>query len=198
MASVICKNNITTLISALSSIAIFFVLEALDIDTLFPLDSISMALPFYCIGIVGRVFLMLNVKWYLSILQFIIVSGLCLYLSTINGRCDLDTCIYGNSYITFILTGTSMSFSIIILSKQLLLFQHGWLTKITRTITNGASLIVGTNILFLFYARLALAIVIPDSEWTDLSGLILGLILLICYIPLIKITKLYFPIALGR
>lgn len=97
------------------SIVLFYLLSYLDIDTLVPIDSTMMAIPFFIIAVKFKS--LYNKS--LSIYWVAVLFGLLLLLNIANGRVDINTCNYGSNLIFFYVSGFIGSVLIFQLSKML-------------------------------------------------------------------------------
>ena len=95
---------------------------------------------------------------------------------------------FGNNYILYILGG--MAGTVMLYSVSLWLSRLPYRTMAT-TISKGSILIIGLHIIIV--RRLT---DLPDRLWGE--ELFFSLIILLCFVPIIRFAELFFPVLLGR
>lgn len=167
-----------------------------NIDIYIPIDCAIMAYPFYLIGTECKSILCKfdNMHYKYSFLALFILIAI-YFISSFNGRCDIDTMRYGNFYSLFIFTGVAATFSILILCNRFMNYLYVVKDKIT-TICLGASLIVGLNLIAINIVK-SLSMIFID-KWNNLYGIFLAFIIMCLFYPLIIVTKKYAPLTLGN
>lgn len=116
-----------------------------------------------------------------------------------NGRIDIDTVIIGNNIFLTIVTGTAGTFLLIAISK-LIEDKSVFLSKMINweKYSNGASIIVGLNLLIITILLKLLIYIYPSFELNTIYGLIISFaIMKLCY-PLIVFCLKYCPMLIGR
>ena len=97
-------------------------------------------------------------------------------------------CDYGNNYALFIIGGMAGTCMLYVLSLWLSRLPY---RKTIEALSKGSILIIGLHIIIV--RRL---IELPDRSLIE--DLFLSLFILLCFVPLIRITELFFPILLGK
>ena len=102
----------------LLSLAGFYFLQRNSIDLYVPLDSALMAIPFFMIGFHLKKYIMtLSKSKYNFFALFLIPFWY--WLATINGRSDMDICVFGSNLVLFYITGV-IGFIVVITISQIL------------------------------------------------------------------------------
>lgn len=197
---IIPQSRISKLISIMICFVLVKLLTAYQLDTFLPIDSAIMAYPFFVIGTECRHFFShnstINKKVKLTGVLFAMLTlALTYFISTYNGRCDIDTMLYGKSYFLFLLTGCGISFTLMKICSCINI-QKDFAKQVLKTFCSGAPLIVGLNILVINLLYRLVISHITDS-WCDLYGLISGMIIMLLFYPLILLTKKYIPFVIG-
>lgn len=125
---------------------------------------------------------------YLEVATLIAAVVLIVACGDYNGYVWMYLCGYGNSYVLYIIGGMAGTLMLYIVSL--------WLSRLTYhsmvlTISKGSILIIGLHIIAV--RRLS---ELPNRMWGE--DLILSVLLLLCFVPLIRIAELTFPLILGR
>lgn len=113
---------------------------------------------------------------------FVIVCG------KYNGYVWMYLCEYGNNYILYILGGMAGVTLLYVISLWLSSLPY---RNMIMTLSKGSILIIGLHIIIV--RRL---MELPDRMWGE--DLLLSALILICFLPIIRIAELFFPILLGR
>ena len=105
-----------------------------------------------------------------------------------NGYVWMYLCEYGNSYILYIIGGLAGTLFLYIISL--------WLSRVpyrnmVLLLSRGSILIIGLHIVVV--RRLT---ELPDRMWGE--DLFFAFLILFCFIPIIRLAELFFPILLGR
>ena len=105
-----------------------------------------------------------------------------------NGYVWMYLCEYGYNYVLYILGGMSGTIMLYVVSL--------WLSRLPyrnmmMTISKGSILIIGLHIVIV--RRL---IELPDRMW--LEDLAFAVLILFCFVPIIRLAELFFPLLLGK
>lgn len=167
-------------------------------DTLLPIDSAIMALPFFCFGYIAKTYThyIFNKSNTILIVYMLLSVLLLLIVSNFNGRVDICTAKYGSNILLFYLGGILGTITICIISK--IFCQSAKLKKNQHHIINyssGSLLVVGFNIL-------AISIVTKFfyqfyDYLTPFMGVILGVLIFCIFYPLILLCGKYAPQIIG-
>ncbi len=160
-------------------------------DTLLPIDSVLTATPFFLAGYALRGMIPYFSSCRKLELLSILIIIICISLSLINGRVDVDLCLTGNSVFLFYFIAIGISGSLILLA---IFFNIEW--RVAKVLSIGAPVVVGFNLLAIHIIRTFFRML--GFEWNDLIGIIMGITLIVLFIPLILISKKYFPLILGN
>jgi len=125
---------------------------------------------------------------YLEVATLIAAVVLIVVCGDYNGYVWMYLCGYGNSYVLYIIGGMAGTLMLYIVSL--------WLSRLpyrsmVLTISKGSILIIGLHIIAV--RRLS---ELPDRMWGE--DLILSVLLLLCFVPLVRIAELTFPLIIGR
>ena len=127
----------------------------------------------------------LPVKWNLVVLPCIVI--LVMVIGDINGFVWMYKGGYGLDYLMFIVGGIAGTILVYLISKCL----DNYILSGVKDISNGSILILG------FHYYLVKFIIIFTDKYS-LQTCLYSLIILILFVPIIRLTKRYFPVLLGR
>ena len=105
-----------------------------------------------------------------------------------NGYVWMYLCGYGDNFVLYVLGG---------LAGSLMLYVAGlWLSRLpyrsmVLTLSKGSILIIGLHIILV--RRLQ---ELPDRMWGE--DLLLSVLIVLCFVPIVRLAELFFPILLGR
>lgn len=167
-------------------------------DTILPIDSAIMALPFFCLGYIAKKYThyIFNKSNTILIIYMLLSFLLLLIVNHFNGRVDICTAKYGSNILLFYLGGVLGTITICIISK--IFCQSARLKRNQHHIINyssGSLLVVGFNILgisivtklfYQFYDHL-----------NPFVGVILGVLIFCIFYPLILLCGKYAPQIIG-
>ena len=91
------------------SIIISIILRKTDVDTLFPIDSALMAMPFFVVGYIFKDFI-INIDFKKLLVPALLMLPVWYITAVFNGRVDMCGCNYGRSMILFYLIGLMACF----------------------------------------------------------------------------------------
>ena len=188
------KSGISIVLQLITCFLLVKMLTYYHIDTYIQIDSAIMAYPFFLIGTMGKK-KFLNFKMrpdYKNLSACFLVLLLVYYVSMFNGRCDIDTMKYGASYLLFMFTGTAASFAIMNIFKNINITCR---RDIVKRISDGSSLIVGLNLLFIGVLKQTVSYIL--GFWNDTVGILLAILILVLFLPIISVTKKYLPFVIG-
>ena len=170
----------------LLSIVGFIFLDTMCIDTLVPIDSAMLAMPFFVIGCECKSFIGKKISIYLlPILLFAMI-----FINHYNGRVDINICKYGNSLLLAYLGGFCGSLLIINVSR---IFFGG-----VRRYASGLLIIVGYNLIAIMIAKKVWCLLFPDIQITSLIGAVIAVFICFAFVPIIEFCKRYFGVVLGN
>ncbi len=153
--------------------------------------NVVVCMPFFLIGVFMKLLKPMLVgmhKYWVEVTLFV-VGAVGIYLcSRYNGYVWMYLNGIGNNYVLFILggmSGTSMLYAVSL-----------WLSRLpyrmmALTIFNGSILIIGLHIIIV--RRLT---ELPDRMWGE--DFLFSLLILFCFVPIIRLSELFFPLLLGR
>lgn len=187
-----CKQKLHWVVAAAISVMLFILLKKINIVLPIALDSAMMAMPFYCVGMFLKEYLLKENSDFTNIILLSVFSIITLFIYRQNGIVDINHCLYGDSLILFYLGGISGSLMIIFLTKLHLLnfIKSG---GVIVTITAGAMLIIGYSQTISSMIRTLL----PFLAGTTWGGMVIGLLTMAVSYPLILLAMRYFPAILG-
>lgn len=186
-------------VSKIIQVIICFILVKMftyyNIDTYIPLDSAIMSYPFFLVGTEYKQLLNREVKFnvhFAAIILFVLLANY--FISSYNGRCDIDTMKHGKFYGLFLCTGVATSYSLLAVCSCINI-QLVSLKDFLNNICNGAPLIVGLNLLVITVFKTSMLHFV--KQWCCIYGIVLGIVIIMTFYPLIIFTKKYCPIILG-
>lgn len=153
--------------------------------------NVLVCMPFFLIGVFLK-----SLKSILSELRnyyaesaiFLVSITLVAVCAHYNGYVWMYLCEYGNNYALYILGGMSGTSMLYVVSL--------WLSRLPyrnmiMTLSKGSILIIGLHIIIVRrFTEL------PDRMWEE--DLLLAFLLLLAFVPLVRLAELFFPILLGR
>ena len=153
--------------------------------------NVLVCMPFFLIGVFLKPFrdFASNYHNYLmELLLFILATILIILCGNYNGYIWMYLIGFGNSFALFIIGGMAGTTALFVLSL--------WLSRLpyftmAQTLSKGSLLIIGLHIIIV--RRLT---ELPDRFWGE--DLFFSFLILISFIPIIRLTELFFPILLGR
>lgn len=187
--------NRNYLIVLLLSIVISYIFYLTKIDTLVPIDSALMAMPFFCFGALAKSYLLKRYR-HEGLMGCVLLMVLWT-VNHINGRMDINTCNYGGFFVLTYVGGIVGSLGVFMIVKSSVHYLNKLLSTVT-CLSDGSLLIVGFNLMFIGIATKIWEKVLPSIEINNSIGLIIAFILLFCFIPCIKFCNKYFPMILGK
>ena len=153
--------------------------------------NVLLCMPFFLIGVFLKPFKSVfdNLRnYFIEALLFVVSVVLVILCGHYNGYVWMYLNGFGNNYLLYILggmAGTCMLYSISL-----------WLGRLSyrnmiETLSKGSILIIGLHIIIV--RRLT---ELPDRLWAE--DLALSLLIMMAFVPLIKIAEIFFPVLLGR
>lgn len=127
-------------------------------------------------------------NYLIELLLFILATILIILCGNYNGYIWMYLIGFGNSFALFIIGGMAGTTALFVLSL--------WLSRLpyftmAQTLSKGSLLIIGLHIIIV--RRLT---ELPDRFWGE--DLFFAFLILISFIPIIRLTELFFPILLGK
>lgn len=174
-------------VSAPICIGVFLILQYYEIDTLVPIDSTLLAMPFFIAGYEMKEFFKRDLSFYVVLIIFVALIVFNYY----NGRVDINTCQIGNSLLLFYLNGMFGTICVFQIARYL---QLG--NKISL-IASGTIIILGFNLLMIKYAKVVWNFIFSSIPITSLVGILLASVILAVFIPIILFCKKHFKCILG-
>jgi hypothetical protein len=148
-------------------------------------------MPFFLIGVFLKpIKLMLKNMhnyWHEAILLLVAVA-LVVLCGKENDYVWMYLCGYGSSFPLFIIGGVAGSLMLYVLSLWLSRLPY---RQMVQTLSKGSILIIGVHIIIV--RRLT---ELPDRMWVE--DLLFALLILLCFVPIIHLAELFFPVLLGR
>lgn len=175
------------LLLVLFCIGVFLILQYYEIDTLVPIDSTLLAMPFFIAGYEMKEFFKRDLSFYVVLIIFVALIVFNYY----NGRVDINTCQIGNSLLLFYLNGMFGTICVFQIARYL---QLG--NKISL-IASGTIIILGFNLLMIKYAKVVWNFIFSSIPITSLVGILLASVILAVFIPIILFCKKHFKCILG-
>lgn len=184
------------------SILITIVLQYFNIDTLVPIDSALLAIPFICFGYLLRdkIVGIIQTENFKSFILFILFIALWVYIVNLNGTIDMNNCITGNNIFLFYTEAIIASLAFFKLCHKVC--NRLCLCKI---ITGGVKLISKSTLLFIAFNLLAISytVIILEhlfniSKDDYLVGFIIAIIVFFEHVPICMVVIRRFPILIGR
>lgn len=185
------KNTIVHVLVLLVCIAgsIFYNLR--DLHLYNAIANTSLAYPMYALGGGGK-FLELsnktNIKPFYSIIGFVVGFSIVIGIGWYNGAPWMFDATYGKSIILFFLGGVSGTMAVFLMSFML----RNLKSKVIDTIAVGNILILGLHPIFIRAYHL-----LPEVYQTVYMDYFAALVILFAFIPIIHLSKRYFPVILG-
>ena len=153
--------------------------------------NVLVCMPFFLIGVFLKpIKLMLNNMhnyWHEAILLLVAVA-LVVLCGKENDYVWMYLCGYGSSFPLFIIGGVAGSLMLYVLSLWLSRLPY---RQMVQTLSKGSILIIGVHIIIV--RRLT---ELPDRMWVE--DLLFALLILLCFVPIIHLAELFFPVLLGN
>ena len=153
--------------------------------------NVLVCMPFFLVGVFLK-----PLKEFLNELNNYYVEAVSLVLSIIivvlcgnyNGYVWMYLCEYGNNYSLYILGGVAGSSMLYVLSLWLCRLPY---RNMIMTLSRGSIVIIGLHIVIV--RRLT---ELPDRMWEE--DLVFSILIMFGFVPIIRLSELFFPILLGR
>lgn len=179
-------------ITILGCLVFIYVENKIGIDFYFSIDSAIMAFPFFAIGNLLSQKKMLicftAAKWKVLLL-FIVTIFLEFFCACINGRVDINHCLYGLNLFLFYI-------SAIVGILMVIAFCSLWVRQaFIQTLSNGTMLVIAFGTAS---ASFILFVIKKCDINTDIKSLLGTFGALILLYPIIKLVQRYFPVLLGK
>ncbi len=204
LLSLIHRHFTRTTLSALCIISVItaILMSALNIDTLIPIDSAVMAMPFVGVGYMMKsVFLRPGIIMrrarlqLLAAMAFLVISIFC---CVINGPIDMDYFSHGNSWVLFYIGGACGSAFIICIANLLFnsaIDRNGG--GCLRTYAVGTLPILGWNLIVIMGVKFAVRLFLPSIEIAGVVGFVVAVVCFLFFYPIIILCSKYCPAILG-
>ena len=153
--------------------------------------NVLLCMPFFLIGVFLKpcslIFSDLH-NFLMEVIILVISVSLVVLCGNYNGYVWMYLNGFGNNYLLYILGGMAGTSMLYVISMWLSRFPY---RDMVQTLSKGSILVIGLHIIIV--RRLT---ELPDRVWgEDLS---FSLLILLCFIPIIKAADIYFPILLGH
>lgn len=187
LTSISC-NKYYEVFLTIGSIAAFVGLKKLHIDTLPPIDSALMALPFFIIGRKGKdVLFGKTPKWVWA--SFLLLIPAWYFIATYNGRADMCGCGFGKSLLLFYLAG--------IIGSLVLMTACKFIRSGGQIYASGTFLVMGFNVIAVNIAEAVWCNLFPSLQLEMGWGVVLAILILIAFYPVIILCRKHFPVIVG-
>lgn len=184
------------------SFLITTVLQYFNIDTLIPIDSALLAIPFICLGYVlrNKIVEIVQTENYTLLSLFILLLVLWVYIVNVNGTIDMNTCKTGNNILLFY---TAAIIASLIFFK--LCYKVCNRLCLCKIVTGGVNLIAKSTMLYIAFNLIAISYTVKIMEhFFNISkedyfvGFIIAIIVFIGHVPICMVVIRRFPILIGR
>lgn len=166
----------------------------------FALDSALLAFPFFILGHTLSPYIMRHYTIYTELIVLCLTLFLTIFLGINNGIVDINKCLYGDSYIIFLVVGLSGSVMIVTFSRLLSrVFENNLsLVFLLNKISSGLLLVVAFSAMLTGVLRDMFKLLFPSIETaSNLYGILIGVVVLLTYSPVITLVQRYFPAIIG-
>lgn len=153
--------------------------------------NVLVCMPFFLIGVFLKPLRELASRLHHYVIEvglFILAVIVVVLCGHFNGFVWMYLCEYGNNYVLFIIGGTAGTLMLYIISL--------WLSRLPYRnmvfmLSKGSIVIIGLHIVIV--RRLT---ELPDRMWCE--DLIFSMLILFCFVPVIRLAELFFPVLLGH
>ena len=152
--------------------------------------NVLVFMPFFLFGVLLKPLKQVLDHLCFSIKLIVLCTSIALVFvcGNVNGYVWMYLCEYGNSYILYIIGGLAGSAMLYVVSSWLSRLPY---RQMIQTFSNGSILIIGLHIIIV--RRL---MELPNRIWGE--DLALAVVVLFAFLPIIRLSELFFPILLGR
>lgn len=174
---------------ALSAGAVYFHYTGIEVSN--ANVNVLVCMPFFLIGVFIKPLklVLCQLRNYLVEVGFLMISGqlvvLCGYY---NGYVWMYLCGFGNNYALYIIGGMAGTVMLYVISLWLSRLSY---RQMVLTLSKGSILIIGLHIVIV--RRLT---ELSDRIWVE--DLLMAVMILLLFVPIIKLAELFFPLLLGR
>lgn len=185
------KRNQAFFVAA--SLATCLLLKMNSVDTIIPVDSLLMAVPFFYWGLwLKNTIKSVNIKSsQLRIVIVLLLIVLGIVIGLYNGRVDMNTFIFGKDMFLFyssaLLTCTALLYGSIRLRGG----------RFFRLISIGSPIIVGFNLMTTMLVKWGIHQLIPNLQWNNLIGVAASVFSFSVLMVGVIIVQRHFPVILG-
>lgn len=153
--------------------------------------NVLVCMPFFLIGVFLKPLKELFIRfhnYYMELALLVLSIVVVVLCGNYNGLVWMYLCEYGNNYALFILGGMSGTTMLYVVSL--------WLSRLPyrnmmMSLSKGSILIIGLHIIIVRrFTEL------PDRMWGE--DLLFSVLILLAFVPLVRLAELFFPILLGR
>lgn len=153
--------------------------------------NVLVCMPFFLIGVFMKPLRNMCSQLHNCFVEFtlLIISIMGIVLCAhYNGYVWMYLCEYGNNYALYLIGGIAGTLMLYIVSLWLCRLPY---RNMMMTLSKGSIVVIGLHIIIV--RRLT---ELPNRMWGE--DLLLAVLVLLCFVPVIRITELFFPIILGR
>lgn len=153
--------------------------------------NVLVCMPFFLIGVFMKPLRNMCSQLHNCFVEFtlLIISIMGIVLCAhYNGCVWMYLCEYGNNYALYLIGGIAGTLMLYIVSLWLCRLPY---RNMMMTLSKGSIVVIGLHIIIV--RRLT---ELPNRMWGE--DLFLAVLVLLCFVPVIRITELFFPILLGR
>ena len=185
---------------SLFSIIITIALQYFNIDTLIPIDSALLAIPFICFGYIlrNKIVEITQTENFKSLSLFILFLVLWVYIININGTVDMNACKTGDNILLFYTAAIIASLAFFKLCyevcNRLCICKIG----VVNLISKSTMLYIAFNLIAISYTVKIMEHFFYISKEDYFVGFIIAIIVFIEHVPICMLVIRRFPILIGR
>ncbi len=152
--------------------------------------NVLVFMPFFLIGVLLKPLKQTLDHLSFSIEMILLCASIALifFCGNVNGYVWMYLCEYGNYYVLYIIGGLAGFTMLYVVSSWLSRLPY---RQMIQTFSNGSIVIIGLHIIIV--RRL---MELPNRIWVE--DLALAILILFAFLPIIRLSELFFPILLGR
>ena len=177
------------LFAALSAGAVY--LNSLDVEVSNANVNILVCMPFFLVGYFLKPLksVLNNLhNYYIEAALLVVSVSLVIVCGHYNGYVWMYLCGYGNNYILYVIGGMVGAVMLYVVSLWLSRLSY---RRMILTLSKGSILIIGLHIVLV--RRL---VELPNRMWSE--DLIMAILILLLFVPVVRLAELFFPLLLGR
>ena len=154
-------------------------------------QNVLVCMPLFLIGVFLKSLkeLAFNLQNYIiEVFLFALAAILIIVCGNYNGYVWMYLCEYGNNYVLYLIGGLAGTLLLYVISLWLSRLHY---RNMVLRLSKGSIMIIGLHIVIV--RRLS---ELPNRMWGE--DLLFAILILLCFIPIIHMAELFFPILLGR